>query len=155
MDQSFDWAHDDVSPQVATGFPPRSHAGAEERDGKKTGEKSMQLKDYFEFLGPDDIRIKGTRVGIETILSEYLDGRIPEEVALRYPSVSLEQVYATITYYLHNRSEIEAYLEKGRSYEEQMWLAQQQNPPEVVKRLRLIAQKRREELWAQSAGSER
>ena len=115
----------------------------------------MQLKDYFEFLGPDDIRIKGTRVGIETILSEYLDGRIPEEVALRYPSVSLEQVYATITYYLHNRSEIEAYLEKGRSYEEQMWLAQQQNPPEVVKRLRLIAQKRREELWAQSAGSER
>lgn len=28
----------------------------------------MQLEDYFEFLRPDDIRVKGTRVGIETIL---------------------------------------------------------------------------------------
>ena len=111
----------------------------------------MQLKDYFEFLSPDDIRIKGTRVGIETILSEYLDGRIPEEVALHYPSVSLEQVYATITYYLHHHAEMDAYLEKWRSHGEHMWRAQQQNPPEVVKRLRLIAQKRREELLAQSA----
>lgn len=28
----------------------------------------MQLEDYFDFQRPDDIRLKGTRVGIETIL---------------------------------------------------------------------------------------
>jgi hypothetical protein len=28
----------------------------------------MQLEDYFDFLAPNDIRVKGTRVGIETIL---------------------------------------------------------------------------------------
>jgi hypothetical protein len=28
----------------------------------------MDLKDYFEFLSPDDIRLKGTRVGIEIVL---------------------------------------------------------------------------------------
>ncbi|MGH2367163.1 MAG: DUF433 domain-containing protein, partial [Chloroflexota bacterium] len=28
----------------------------------------MQLEDYFDFLAPDDIRLKGTRVGIETVL---------------------------------------------------------------------------------------
>jgi len=84
----------------------------------------MQLKDYFEFLSPEDIRIKDTRVGIETILSEYLDGRIPEEIALHYPAVSLEQVYATITYYLHHRVEVDAYLEAWREHSERMWLEQ-------------------------------
>jgi len=32
----------------------------------------MQLEDYFSFLAPNDIRVKGTRVGIETILTDYL-----------------------------------------------------------------------------------
>jgi len=29
----------------------------------------MQLEDYFNFFAPNDIRLKGTRVGIETILN--------------------------------------------------------------------------------------
>jgi len=32
----------------------------------------MQLEDYFHFLVADDIRLKGTRIGIETILFDYL-----------------------------------------------------------------------------------
>ncbi len=31
----------------------------------------MQLEDYFNFLTPNDIRLKNSRIGIETIL--YLD----------------------------------------------------------------------------------
>ncbi|MBD2520577.1 hypothetical protein H6G93_37695 [Nostoc sp. FACHB-973] len=30
----------------------------------------MQLEDYFTFLAPDDIRLKGSRIGIKTILNE-------------------------------------------------------------------------------------
>lgn len=39
----------------------------------------MQLEDYFDFLAPNDIRVKGTRVGIESILYEYIfeDGSSP------------------------------------------------------------------------------
>jgi hypothetical protein len=33
----------------------------------------MQLEDYFNFLAPDDIRLKGTRIGIETILWDSLE----------------------------------------------------------------------------------
>ena len=62
------------------------------------------MENYFEFLSPDDIRIKGTRVGIETVLDDYLGGASPEEIAARYRTLTLEQVYATITYYLHDRS---------------------------------------------------
>lgn len=32
----------------------------------------MNLNNYFDFLAPDDIRIKGHRIGIETVLYEYL-----------------------------------------------------------------------------------
>jgi hypothetical protein len=32
----------------------------------------MQLEDYFNFLAPDDTRLKGTRIGIETILFDPL-----------------------------------------------------------------------------------
>jgi hypothetical protein len=32
----------------------------------------MELESYFDFLAPDDIRIKGTRIGIETVLYEYI-----------------------------------------------------------------------------------
>ena len=32
----------------------------------------MLPEGYFDFLGEDDIRIKGTRVGIEGVLYEYV-----------------------------------------------------------------------------------
>ena len=47
----------------------------------------MQLEDYFEFLASDDIHVKGTRVGIETILTDYLElGLFAEQIAVRYPT---------------------------------------------------------------------
>ncbi|MBD2729471.1 hypothetical protein H6G96_24905 [Nostoc sp. FACHB-892] len=51
----------------------------------------MQLEDYFDFQRPDDIRLKGTRVGIETILYDYIDrARTPEEISNIYTSLTLE-----------------------------------------------------------------
>jgi uncharacterized protein (DUF433 family) len=62
----------------------------------------MQLEDYFLFLGEDDIRIKGHRVGIDNVLFYFLEGYTPEEIRAVYPELSLEKIYATITYYLQN-----------------------------------------------------
>ena len=46
----------------------------------------MQLEDYFNFLAPNDIRLKGTRIGIETILYDFIyKARTPEEIAHTYP----------------------------------------------------------------------
>ena len=70
----------------------------------------MQLEDYFELISVDEIRLRGTRIGIEAILSEYLDGALPEEMALHHPPISLEQVHATITYYLSHRAAMDEYL---------------------------------------------
>lgn len=105
----------------------------------------MELESYFDFLAPDDIRIKGTRIGIETILYEYLHrSQSPEAIAARYPSVTLEQVYATITYYLHRRETVNAYLDDWLAHGRRMQAAQQQNPPPVVIKLRTAAAQRQQ-----------
>jgi uncharacterized protein (DUF433 family) len=97
----------------------------------------MRLEDYFDFLAPNDIRVKGTRVGIETILSDYLDlGLFPEDIALRYPVLSLEAVYATITYYWRNREQLDVYMRDWREHGQRMRRQQEIYPPPAVQRLR-------------------
>jgi uncharacterized protein (DUF433 family) len=101
----------------------------------------MELENYFEFLSEEDIRIKGTRIGIETVLDDYMDGISPEEISIRYRSLTLEQVYATITYYLQNREKVGAYLDAWRQYTEQASQMQEKNPSDVIKRLRKLKAK--------------
>lgn len=99
----------------------------------------MQLEDYFDFLGSDDIRIKGHRIGIESVLYDYLfRERTPEEIAKRFPSLDLEQVYATILYYLRNRDTMDAYMRDWLSWREHVRAEQERNPPPVVVRLRAL-----------------
>ena len=103
----------------------------------------MQLEDYFNFLAPDDIRVKGTRVGIETILYDFIHCcRTPEEIAQSYPSVTLEQVYATILYYLHNKEVVSKYVADWLEWGHQQWKAQELNPPPAAARLRKLRAER-------------
>nr|VFK42001.1 MAG: Protein of unknown function (DUF433) [Candidatus Kentron sp. TC]VFK59183.1 MAG: Protein of unknown function (DUF433) [Candidatus Kentron sp. TC] len=101
------------------------------------------MNEYFDFLNADDIRVKGTRVGIETVLDDYLNAMSPEEIAVRYPTLTLEQVYATITFYLRNRPEVDGYLDRCWHYAEQAWQQQQQDPSPAIQRLRVFKQQRR------------
>ena len=103
----------------------------------------MQLEDYFDFQRPDDIRVKGTRVGIETILYDFIHrARTPEEIAQSYPSVSLEQVYATILYYLHNKEAVSKYIADWLEWSHQQLKAQQLNPSPSAIRLRKLRKER-------------
>jgi uncharacterized protein (DUF433 family) len=99
----------------------------------------VQLEDYFDFLAPDDIRIKGHRIGIESVLYEYIHrDQTPEAIAQRFPTLSLEQIYATILYYLHHRTRMYAYLTDWLEYGQRMRQEQGRNPPPVVVRLRAL-----------------
>lgn len=100
---------------------------------------TQQLTDYFNFFTPGDIRLKGTRIGIETILYEYLDRSLtPEDIARTYPSLTLEQVYATILYYLQNQEAISDYLRKWLEHGHKMREQQRLNPPLVSEKLRQL-----------------
>ncbi len=107
----------------------------------------MQLEDFFEFETFDTthgkverIRIKGHRISIEHVLRYYKEGLSPETIVRDvYPALTLEEVHATITYYLHERQRIEEYMRKsdaiGEAYYQEYL---QQEPPDVVKRLRAL-----------------
>jgi uncharacterized protein (DUF433 family) len=81
----------------------------------------MQLEDYFEFEkletkfgAVERIRVKGHRVSIEHVIDPFLKGFSPDVIARDYyPTLSLEQVYATIIYYLHNQSRLDEYFRRG------------------------------------------
>lgn len=97
----------------------------------------MDLESYFDFLAPDDIRIKGTRIGIESILYEYVHrGQTAEELAARFHTVSLEQVYATLLFYLRNREQLDTYIADWLTFVCDSREAQQRNPPPVILQLR-------------------
>lgn len=98
----------------------------------------MQLEDYFDFLSADDIRLKGHRIGIDNVLDYYLEGYTPEEIAANLPTLSLEQIHATITYYLHNRSQIDAYLSRLARWREQRYQEWAAHPSGLVQRLRAL-----------------
>ena len=96
---------------------------------------TIKLEDYFEFQSADDIRIKGHRIGIEDVLKYYLSGHTPEEIKLELPSLNLEKIHATITFYLHNQSQINDYLRRLEKDREQSYKDFMANPPAIVKKL--------------------
>jgi uncharacterized protein (DUF433 family) len=103
---------------------------------------TTKLEDYFDFLSADDICLKGHRIGIDNVLNYYLEGYTPEEINANLPSLNLEEIHATITYYLHNRAQIDAYLlrlDRKREKCYQKWSA---NPSPLVERLRAEKAKR-------------
>ena len=103
----------------------------------------MQIEEYFNFLAEDDIRIKGTRIGIESVLDEYINyNQTAEAIAERFHTVTLEQVYATILYYLQNQEKVGAYLEDYLEYCRKSREEYEKNPPPVVLRLRKILAER-------------
>jgi uncharacterized protein (DUF433 family) len=97
----------------------------------------MLLEDYFNFLAPNDIRIKDHRIGIESVLYEYIHNqKTPDEIAERFPTLTLEEIFATILYYLHNKEQIHQYMTDWIEYGRRMREEQEKNPPPVLLKLR-------------------
>jgi uncharacterized protein (DUF433 family) len=99
----------------------------------------MKLEEYFNFLTPSDIRLKGSRIGIETILYEYIyRAKTAEEIAQLYPTLTLEQVYATILYYLHEQEKITKYMAVWLDHCLTAAREQDENPPDYILKLRQL-----------------
>ena len=107
-----------------------------EAEGDVLNEVSpMKLEDYFEFVSADEILLRGTRIGIEAILTEYLEGALPEGIAINYPPVTLEQVHATITYYLRQQETLDQYLGRWVERGNAALRRQQQSQSSLLQRL--------------------
>src|ERR1700722_4113652 len=58
------------------------------------------------------IRVRGTRVTLDTIVTAFGAGATAEEIAQKFPTVALADVYQIIAHYLNHTTEIDAYLIK-------------------------------------------
>lgn len=56
------------------------------------------------------VRVAGTRVTLDQIVFEYDRGASPEEIQAAFDVLDLTDVFATITYILKHRSEVDTYL---------------------------------------------
>ncbi|MGH9846066.1 MAG: DUF433 domain-containing protein [Blastocatellia bacterium] len=82
----------------------------------------MLQKEYitkldYEFEGEPRIayRIAGTRISLDSVVIYWLKGESPESLTDSFPSLTLEQVFGALAFYLANREEIDEYLRQGRA----------------------------------------
>jgi len=87
-------------------------------------------------------RVGETRVRLETVLTAFNQGMAAEEIVLNYPSLALEQVYATISYYLANRKAVDEFLVECRSADDRARAEIEDRFPPNGTRERLLARRK-------------
>ena len=70
---------------------------------------AVAIKTNVEFKN-QDYWIIGTRVSLDSVVYAFRKGATPESIVQSYSLLTLEKVYGAITFYLANRSDIDAYL---------------------------------------------
>ena len=63
----------------------------------------------------DTYRIADSRVSLDSVVYDYLSGLFPESIADNFDTLSLEQVYGAISFYLSHRSELHQHLMQNRA----------------------------------------
>ena len=111
----------------------------------------MRRMEQFDFtdspLHQDDrgaIRVIGSRITLDTLVSCFKQGDTPEEIQEGFPSLSLAQIKGVIAWYLNHTGEAEEYLEKGEAEAEQIRKRIQSTPR--YKELQQLIKQRRSEL---------
>lgn len=84
------------------------------------------------------IRIGGTRVTLDTIVTAFHQGNTAEEIVSQFPALSLADVYAVIAYYLNHRQMVDTYLRVQEEAGESLWQEIEGKPDYQSFRQRLL-----------------
>ena len=60
-----------------------------------------------------------SRVPLATIVHDFQNGQTPEAIQSNFPTLSLEQVYGAITFYLGNKDDVEKDMSERRRVEDE------------------------------------
>src|SRR5215469_4189789 len=87
------------------------------------------------------LRVSGTRVTLDTVVTAFQEGATAEEIVDQYPSITLANVYQVIGFYLRHSDELDIYLEqRGLAAEQTRTLNESRWPAEGI-RARLMARR--------------
>lgn len=84
------------------------------------------------------MRVGHTRVMLDSIVAGFEQGHSAETIQQQYPSLSLEEVYGAIAYYLAHRDEVTAYLKKQDEQWESWCAETKARISPVIERLRAL-----------------
>ena len=84
------------------------------------------------------IRIKGSRVSLDSIVHHFKQGATAEQIQDSFPSLSLREIYGAIAYYLEHTETIEDYLgeQRERAEETRHFIESQIDTAALRKRVR-------------------
>ena len=85
------------------------------------------------------LRVGNTRVLLDLVIYAYRRGVTPEGIIESYPSLSLDDVYLAIGYYLRHREEIDTYLRQQEAEAEVFQCEYEATHPRILTREVLLA----------------
>lgn len=88
------------------------------------------------------MRVGDTRVSLDTVTFAFKQGSTPEEIVADYSTLDLSDVYAVITYYLQNKTEVEDYLRQRQVQRDEVRRDMETRFPQAGLRERLLARRR-------------
>ena len=92
---------------------------------------------YVEQTSEGVWKVCGSRVSLDSVLATYLSGLSPEGIQEAFPSLSLEAIHGCLAFYLRNRADLDAYLQRERdNFEAQRRALAVTNQP-MIERLRV------------------
>lgn len=74
------------------------------------------------------IRIADSRVSLDSIIYHFKLGSSAEQIAEKFPSLRLGDVYGAISFYLNNLEKVEDYLQKQEIDADIVWEKIESNP---------------------------
>ena len=84
------------------------------------------------------LRVGDTRVLLDLIIYSYRQGNTPETIIDQYPTLTLDEVYLALGYYLRHRNEIDTYLREQEVEIEQLRQHDTaQHPPKLTREILL------------------
>ncbi|MEI6443357.1 MAG: DUF433 domain-containing protein [Nostocales cyanobacterium ELA583] len=101
----------------------------------------------LEFTTDGVMRIGKTRVTLDTVIAVFKQGTTAEEIAYRYPSLKLADVYATIAFYLNHQQEVEVYLQQRQQQAQEIRRINEAKFDPQGLRDRLLARKAEREVF--------
>lgn len=96
-------------------------------------------KKYIEKREDGGYWLAGTRISLDVIVTDFNRGDSPETIRRNFPSLTLEEIYGTLTFYLAHQTILDEYLrESGEFFDKRAKEINEEfrrKSPELAKRL--------------------
>jgi uncharacterized protein (DUF433 family) len=95
-------------------------------------------KDYVQIDEHGVMRVGASQVMLDSIVISFQQGLSAETIQQQYPTLSLEEVYGAIAWYLANIDEVQQYLKKQDAVWQQWREKAAEHEGAVIQRLRSL-----------------